>query len=446
MRALVGAANVTAHLDLIVRPALGYAAKVGRAELKKSAPELMATFERLSKDNKPIAYESLAKAYAEEAQGRLEVLTDRAFTPAEVEALPPLLRAAYERAVRSAIYASRSARALRDPFPDGVVSQEFVFRRHLTFIDMQAAERMIQADGKDLGDVLKRIIGQGAKRAKVVDGLKVSVEKSPKGKGRQPVHGLEEGPYLVVASKDHTIYARYDRALERIEIRARANDSNYTFSALTYEPRSIFERLGDRFPIADRLPKSDDERVFGRFQEGGADLDSLALVARAVRPRPAEVTQALLEARRLKSEVLGQLAVRANWVENIREMAALVKAHGPQSLGDADHTLRIADRMERTFNDDQDRERTEIVLQGHGPLFIVEQHAGEVSHAVSLDALAQGELKMWIVRDDHPPLPFQVDAQGRVQDLEANYLYAGISAVALDLEVLPDRLKEKLVE
>lgn len=444
--AAVGAAKVTAHLDVLLRPRLGYADKLTRTSLKKAAPELLSTFDRLAQGNKTVAFDALSKGYAEEVKDRLAKLGDRALTPAEVEALPPLVKDAYQQAVRSAIYSDRYERALRDPFPDGVVDLDFVFKRHLNFIDLEVAERIIKDGKTDLGQELQKLIGRGPKRARPMDGLSVSVEKSPKGKDGKPLDGLElqDGPFLVVRGEGKAVFANYSRLMERLEIRTTEGDSRYASSALTYEVRSIFERFGDRIPGRELRPQSAEQKIVARFQNGAADLESLVWVARAVRGGAPKAQEELLAARRAKSEVLGRLTVAGKWIDHYREMAALVKAHGEQSLGDADHTLLIADRMERTSYDDRDQERTEVVVAGHGPLFIVQEHAGEVSHAVSLDALDRGELRLWIVRDGHAPLPFELGADGKPKALESDYLAAGIYAVAFDVSFLPRQLKDEL--
>ncbi len=437
---------MAAHLDILMRPRLGYAANLTRAALKKTAPELLSTFDRLAKGGKAVAFDALSKGYAEEVKERLAKLQDRALTPAEIEALPPLLKDAYQQAVRSAIYGDRYERALRDPFPDGVVDLDFVFKRHLSFIDMEAAERVIKSGKTDLGGELQKMLGAGPKRARQVDGLAVSVEKAPKGKDGRPIQGLdaEDGPFLVVRGEGQVVFAHYSRLMERLEIKACEERGGYAWSALSYEPRSVFERFGDRIPGGDRFQQSPEQTVVSRFQNGAADLESLVWVARAVRGGAPKAKEELAAARAAKTEVLGKLAVAGKWIDNYREMAQLVKAHGEQSLGDADHTLLIARQMERTSYDDNDQERTEVLLKGHGPLFIVKEHAGEVSHAVSLDALERGELRLWIVRDGHAPLLFELNADGRLKEPNANYLAAGIYAVAFDVGFLPGQLREEL--
>lgn len=441
----VGAAKVTAHLDILLRPRLGYAANLTRAALKKTAPELLSTFDRLAEGGKSVAFDALSKGYAEEVKARL-ALQDRALTPAEIDALPPLLKDAYQQAVRSAIYGDRYERALRDPFPDGVVDLDFVFKRRLSFIDMEAAERVFKSGKTDLGQELQRLIGAGPKRARQVDGLAVSVEKAPKGKDGRPIQGLdaEDGPFLVVRGEGRAVFAQYSRVMERLEIKACEERGGYAWSALTYEPRSVFERFGDRIPGGDRFQQSPDQKIVSRFQNGAADLEALVWVARAVRRGAPKAKEELRAAEVAKNEVLGKLAVAGGWIENYRQMAQLVKAHGEQSLGDADHTLLIANQMERTSYDDDDQERTEVLLKGQGPLFIVKEHAGEVSHAVSLDALERGELRLWIARDGHAPLLFELSADGQVKEPNANYLSAGIYAVAFDVSFLPGQLKEEL--
>jgi len=433
----------------IEREAWGAAGKGGAINRslakERLGPELLDTLDTLSKTKKKakITPDTLKEAHLARITPAVEALDGKVLTDAEVAALPDWLRSAYDAQQSRRLYGSRDTRELDEPFPDGVAEIDFFFRRHLSMRPRKLAAEQIEAEGAFAGiaKALKKVQKQAAT---LPDGTVVKRQASaPKG-----LHGVEGSPPFLVLEKDgaRTFVAA---AGEEIAISRFDKGSHYPDSAMTYEKRSVMERLLDyALPTSVKveIPKrSESENIFDRFPRGADPVlvrDLLVALDGLLRGGKdgAAIADRFAAADRADTALAGDYAARAGWVEKYRAIAELIGKLGEQSLGDADHTVKIADRFERHGEDADGNETVDVRLEGAGPLLVVLEHAGSVSHAVRLDALEEGVLHLRIAVDGEAPFDFRTTPGGKTEagPRAAPVLYA----VAFDVEHVLEQLRE----
>jgi hypothetical protein len=262
-----------------------------------------------------------------------------------------------------------------EPFPDGVVDSDFVFRNYFHFLDVTALTRLLSetAAVSRLGDLMHRakvapvILADGSLATRTDDRLdltwsgvawQVDVQEDAlcttwvvRSQGEEA--NLEVDPR--VASPDQAASA------------AKRVSWDHYFDGKAFR----LQEFQGGFPVLSGF--------FAALAAGlGCSVDLAAIDVGA-------------EKSRVTAEYLRGMHGGAGAVGLLSEIAATARRLDAIALGDDDLFISIADRMERTKEVDGVDEDI-VLVEGRGPLLTYDNVASGASFAVELEALARGEL------------------------------------------------------
>ncbi len=369
--------------------------------------------------------------------------------------LPPSLKPVLERVQRQLIYSDRADRARDgDPFPDGVVDKDFVFRNYFEGAARRQVSRLVAQ--YPVFEQLKRLEAELRNGCEVIVGEGTSVSLKPEAEvdGKKLTLFRAEPPFLCFQTGNEVLLvsAELSDFWTRISLNAfrdiskndaRDREMNLAWLFVGVEPR------GD----AERQAYIAKEKRRGVRLEGDPDVESFAkLVAHLDRlyaggAHQADILDASAAIERDKTavtaELLRRMAGGLGAVGILRQVAEWVPQLPPLALGDADLYIKLEDQLKDTTSDDDDNEIERTLVEGQGPLLTFKNVASGASFAVLLEPLAEGRLEVERFYDAAPVNRISLDAEGKAQ---APIREDGIASFVFELEWAFEELRQMIAE
>lgn len=390
-------------------------------------PFLWSLYEGLKKDSGKAAIEpsALEKAFQAAGEGLIRKAAGVGRSAAwvsriEASTLPASLQAMYSKLQERQERSHAAKAALYEPFPSGKVETDLVFGRYLGLIRARAATEILT-----LGQVVERLpaLYEQAKQSPSLSVGGAIVEADTKGGAY-----LAGGRKLELRGEAESLSIGWEQGFGEGPIgklvvhRHDVASHSYDPKAATYYdvPGSSLEDVAltwaAKLPKEDNFfaKKSEDERTLDRF--GGIDLPGLAMLAKLLAGDAPKVHAAIdrevARAEKKIAETLPAFATKADFIGKYRDLAELVKKEGELVLGDADTYVSIADKFVKEWSHD-DVEGATTLVEGRGPLLIIDNHFGGLGHAIPLESLAKGELEIFLSHEEDSRGKLHLTADGK---------------------------------
>jgi hypothetical protein len=424
-------ANVPYAVRELVRQGVkGYGATIDpKLAKERFDPHLYSVWQKHKPAKGQMNAEQLEKVYTEEAKAKITESAGIGRSAAwvskeEASHLPKGLKSIYDAARSHKESAVARAAALREPFPSGIVEPDLFFGRFLAMDRKRAVENMLH-----LGDVIAKLPEIATKGATTAGDFEIIAAKDGKDleiEGRK-LYNYGGDTKLAVKKGDDVVLVGWDDfgggisklTMSRYDLRDRRSDPR---GVTTYEPKDgSMQALLEKYAPKGHAKKSEDEKLFDRVG-GDADATAAAMLAKAViaatkgfAKSSEAIDLALARTEKKAAEQIPEFAKKAKLLDHYRSLAEAVKKNKGEeiTLGDMDTYVRVSDKFEKSTYDEDDNEKQVTLVEGKGPLLIVDNIFGGLGHAIPLSSLEKGELEVFISHETSKRGKLHIGADGK---------------------------------